>query len=138
MLTMVRITTLDDWGNFVQPIYEVSRPLALFLVFYVALSAFGLMNVFVAVITDAVISEKGRQNLDALHGRVMEHEAVLQDIFQTCTALNHDKEIDQSAFTLFLRNFLEDPVVFLEDPEQDYYDQKAQAKAAYSPQSAGH
>ena len=37
-----------------------------------------------------------------------------------------------------LKNFLEDPVVFLEDPEQDYYDQKAQAKAAYSPQSAGH
>jgi len=36
-----------------------------------------------------------------------------------------------------LKTFLEDPVVFLEDsPEQDYYDQKAQAKAAYSPQSA--
>jgi hypothetical protein len=35
-----------------------------------------------------------------------------------------------------LKNFLEDPVVFLEDPEQDYYDQKAQAKASYSPQSA--
>jgi hypothetical protein len=35
-----------------------------------------------------------------------------------------------------LKSFLEDPVVFLEDPEQDYYDQKAQAKASYSPQSA--
>merc|ERR1719454_2501971 len=36
-----------------------------------------------------------------------------------------------------LKNFLENPVVFLEDsPEQDYYDQKAQAKASYSPQSA--
>jgi hypothetical protein len=35
-----------------------------------------------------------------------------------------------------LKTFLEDPVVFLEDPEQDYYDQKAQAKASYSPQSA--
>jgi hypothetical protein len=36
-----------------------------------------------------------------------------------------------------LKSFLEDPVSFLaESPEQDYYDQKAQAKAAYSPQSA--
>merc|ERR1719379_1481970 len=36
-----------------------------------------------------------------------------------------------------LKNFLENPVVFLEDsPEQDYYDQKAQAKSSYSPQSA--
>jgi len=36
-----------------------------------------------------------------------------------------------------LKNFLEDPVVFLEDsPEVDYYDQKAEAKASYSPASA--
>jgi hypothetical protein len=36
-----------------------------------------------------------------------------------------------------LKTFLEDPVVFLQDdPEADYYDQKAQAKASYSPQSA--
>merc|ERR1719515_541519 len=36
-----------------------------------------------------------------------------------------------------MKNFLEDPVVFLEDsPEEEYYDQKAQAKASYSPASA--
>jgi hypothetical protein len=36
-----------------------------------------------------------------------------------------------------LKNFLEDPASFLQDsPEEDYYDQKAQAKASYAPQSA--
>merc|ERR1719421_1018351 len=86
------------------------------------LSAFGLMNVFVAVITDAVIAEKGRQHLDALHGRVLEHEAVMQEIFQTCTALNADKEIDQNAFTIFLQSFLEDPVILevLNDMAKEY------------------
>merc|ERR1719487_2238701 len=36
-----------------------------------------------------------------------------------------------------LKRFLEQPVAFLQDtPEEGYYDQKAQAKASYSPQSA--
>merc|ERR1719506_1226761 len=36
-----------------------------------------------------------------------------------------------------LKRFLERPVAFLQNtPEEEYYDQKAQAKASYSPQSA--
>merc|ERR1719421_2532386 len=36
-----------------------------------------------------------------------------------------------------LKRFLEEPVAFLQStPEEDYYDQKAQAKASYSPASA--
>merc|ERR1719191_2698379 len=36
-----------------------------------------------------------------------------------------------------LKRFLEEPVAFLQEtPEEEYYDQKAQAKASYSPQSA--
>merc|ERR1719191_655675 len=36
-----------------------------------------------------------------------------------------------------LKRFLEQPVAFLQEtPEEEYYDQKAQAKASYSPQSA--
>merc|ERR1719258_825642 len=36
-----------------------------------------------------------------------------------------------------LKRFLEQPVSFLQDtPEEEYYDQKAQAKASYSPASA--
>merc|ERR550537_244855 len=36
-----------------------------------------------------------------------------------------------------LKSFLEQPVAFLQEtPEEGYYDQKAQAKASYSPQSA--
>merc|ERR1719224_331291 len=36
-----------------------------------------------------------------------------------------------------LKRFLEEPVAFLQQtPEEEYYDQKAQAKASYSPQSA--
>merc|ERR1719267_317649 len=35
-----------------------------------------------------------------------------------------------------LKRFLEQPVAFLQDtPEEEYYEQKAQAKASYSPQS---
>jgi hypothetical protein len=36
-----------------------------------------------------------------------------------------------------VKRFLEEPVAFLQEtPEEEYYDQKAQAKASYSPQSA--
>jgi hypothetical protein len=36
-----------------------------------------------------------------------------------------------------MKRFLEEPVAFLQEtPEEEYYDQKAQAKASYSPQSA--
>merc|ERR550537_1550093 len=36
-----------------------------------------------------------------------------------------------------LKRFLEQPAAFLQEtPEEGYYDQKAQAKASYSPQSA--
>merc|ERR1719515_566627 len=36
-----------------------------------------------------------------------------------------------------LKRFLEEPAAFLQEtPEEEYYDQKAQAKASYSPQSA--
>merc|ERR1719313_1615355 len=36
-----------------------------------------------------------------------------------------------------LKRFLEEPVAFLQEtPEEEYYEQKAQAKASYSPQSA--
>merc|ERR550537_2033453 len=36
-----------------------------------------------------------------------------------------------------LKRFLERPVAFMQEtPEEGYYDQKAQAKASYSPQSA--
>lgn len=72
-------------------------------VFYVMISAFALMNVFVAVITDAVITEKGKQDQDVLHGRVLGHEELLKELFQTCTALNQEKEIDHFAFRAFLR-----------------------------------
>merc|ERR1719158_1691384 len=41
---------------------------------------------------------------------------------------------EQNAKTL--KTFLENPTSFLQSEPSDYYDQKAQAKASYSPQSA--
>merc|ERR1719158_1270810 len=41
---------------------------------------------------------------------------------------------EQNAKTL--KTFLENPTSFLQSEPADYYDQKAQAKASYSPQSA--
>ena len=38
--------------------------------------------------------------------------------------------------TKVLKQFLEEPVAFLQQEPEDYYDQKAQAKASYSPASA--
>jgi voltage-gated sodium channel len=110
-LTMVRVTTLDGWSDLAEPIYDVSASMALFMVFYVTISAFALMNVFVAVITDAVITEKGKQDQDILHGRVLGHEKLLKELFNTCTALTNEQEISRNAFRAFLRSMLEDPAI---------------------------